>query len=357
MLWGRGMIRTGTILDMDMTSLGASLRQGWEWWTGELAAMVPARWQARPQTLTGTLVEADTAGVLRLGGVRLDPVAEGTRRRLLHVVLPESAVMARRTMLPRLGQRDLAAMVALELDRLLPFPPGTAIAAAQPLAGEAEPGHTRLPTLVAGMPLARAAALVETAREAGIEPLSLSWESPEEDGVTLDLLPALIASGAIAPRRDGRRFWWGVVAALFLANVGVMIGRDIIATNAFAAEVAEQQATGTAARAIAGRIAAEATRRQSLIDERRAHDPLALLALTTAALPEGAWVQRYAWTAETLRLTGYQAPGSDIQRALRQTGRFASLQTSVSDPTAEGGGGQPFDVSAAITPGTAKGQQ
>lgn len=348
------MIRTGTILDMDMTSLGAALREGWNWWTGELAGMVPERWRARPQTLTGPLVEADGNGVLRLGGVRLDPVAEGTRRRLLHMVLPAEAVIARRTMLPRLGQRDLARMVALELDRLLPFPVGTAIAAARPLLHEAEAGHTRLPTLIGGMPLARAGALVEAARDAGIEPLSLTWESTEDEGVTLDLLPALIASGAIAPRRDGRKFWWGLVATLFLVNVGVLIGRDVAATNAFAAEVAEQQATGTAARAIAARIAAETARRQTLGEERRTHDPLGMLVLTTRALPEGAWVQRYAWTPETLRLTGTKPPASDIQRALRQTGRLASLQTSVSDPTAESGGGQPFDVSAAIAAPAAK---
>jgi hypothetical protein len=265
--------------------------------------------------------------------------------------------MARRTMLPRLAQRDLTRMVTLELDRLLPFPPGTAIAAARPLASEAEPGHAKLPTLVVGMPLVRAVVLVEAARAAGIEPLSLSWESPDEDGVTLDLLPALIASGAITPRRDGRRFWGGLVAALFLANVGVMIGRDVIATNAFAEEVAAQQATGTAARAIAARIAREAALRQTLAAERRTHDPLGILALTTKALPEGAWVQRYAWTPETLRLTGTKPPGSDIQRALRQTGRFSSLQTSVSDPTAEAGGGQPFDVSAALAQPVAKGAQ
>ena len=60
-------------------------------------------------------------------------------------------------------------------------------------------------------------------------------------------------------------------------------------------------------------------------------------------------MQRFVWTPETLRLTGYKAPGSDIQSALRRTGRFASLQTSVSDPTAEGGGGQPFDVSATLS--------
>ena len=79
-----------------------------------------------------------------------------------------------------------------------------------------------------------------------------------------------------------------------------------------------------------------------------------MLALATSALPEGAWVQRYAWTAESLRMTGYKAPGSDIQAALRRTGRFASLQTSVSDPTAEGGGGQPFDVTAVIATPAAK---
>lgn len=345
---GCGMIRTGTLLDMDMASLGGALRSGWDWWTDELSRLVPERWQARPPALSGPVAELDESGQMWLDGTLLEPVAEGTRRRLMHVLLPISAVMARRAMLPRLGSRDLVRMVALELDRLLPFPPGTAIATARALSEEGGARHAKVSTLIAAMPLVRAASLVESARAAGIEPLSLTWQSGNDGEGTLDLLPALVASGQIAPRRDGRAFWWGLVAALFLANLGLMIWRDIAATNAFADEVAEQQATSTAARAIAARIGSEAARRKALIAEHAAHDPLALLALTTGALPEGAWVQRYNWTPESLRLTGYKAPGSDVQAALRRTGRFASLQTSVSDPTAEGGGGQPFDVSAAI---------
>lgn len=342
------MIRTGTVLDMDMAGLGAGLRSGWDWWTGELAQMVPERWQSRPQALSGSLVEAAEDGTLWCDGAALEPVADDARRQLMHVVLPASAVMTACPKLPRLPARDLARIVALDLDRLLPFPPGTAIAAARALPAAGEPGNAKIPTLVAGMPLARAAALVEGARAAGIEPLSLTWQSSDDATLTLDLLPALVASGRITPRRDGRALWWGLVAALFLANIGLMIWRDVAATDAFAAEVAEQQATSTAARAIAARIGREAALRKTLIAERDARDPLALWALTTVALPEGAWVQRYAWTPESLRLTGYKAPGSDIQAALRRTGRFAALQTSVSDPTAEGGGGQPFDVTAAL---------
>lgn len=347
------MIRTGTILDMDMTSLGAALREGWDWWTDELAAMVPARWQTKERKLSGPRAAFDAEGALWLDGAALDPVAEGARRQLMPVVLPPAAAIATRSMLPRLASRDLSRMVALELDRLLPFPPGTAIAGARALAEQAEPGHGRVPTLVAGMPQARAAALVEAARTRGIEPLALLWQGPDEEALTIDLLPALVASGAITPRRDSRPFWWGLVAALFLANVGLMIWRDIAATNAFAAEVEAQATTGSAARALAGRLAREAALRRQLVAERDANDPLGLLALTTIALPEGAWVQRYVWTGESLRVTGYKAPGSDIQTALRRTGRFASLQTSVSDPTAEGGGGQPFDVSATLA-GAAK---
>lgn len=342
------MIRTGTILDMDMTSLGTSLSGGWDWWTDELAQILPDRWQARPQALTGPVAEFGDDGALFAQGTTLDPVAEGSRRRLMHVVLPQGAVMATRTVLPRLGSRDLARMVGIELDRLLPFPTGTAIAAAAPLPDADEAGAVKVAMLVAGMPTARAAALFEAARAAGIEPLSLTWRSSEDDAVTLDLLPALVASGRIVPRRDTRPFWWGLVAALFLANCGLMIWRDVAATNAFADEVAAGQATSTAARALAGRIARESTLRKALVTQRDTHDPLSILALTTEALPEGAWVQRYAWTPETLRLTGYKAPGSDIQSALRRTGRFASLQASVSDPTAEGGGGQPFDVTATL---------
>lgn len=352
------MIRTGTVLDMDMAGLGTALRAGWDWWTDELARMLPDRWQARPQTLSGAVAEFDADGDLWFDGTTLKPAVEGTRRRLMHVVLPASAVMVRRAMLPRVGTRDLARIVAFDLDRLLPFPAATAIAAARALPDAGEAGHTKAATLIAGMPLARAAELMERARTAGIEPLSLTWQSPDDPSVALDLLPALVASGRITPRRDTRPFWWGLVAALFLANIGLLIWRDIAATNAFADEVAEQQATSTAARTIAGRIGNEAALRKALVAERTQHDPLAMLALTTGALPEEAWVQRYAWTPESLRLTGYKAPGSDIQAALRRTGRFASLQTSVSDPTAEGGGGQPFDVSAAIAapPATAERQ-
>ncbi len=345
------MIRTGTLLDMDMAGLGVALRSGWDWWTDELSRLVPERWQALPQTVSGPFADYEDNGQMRLDGAVLDPVADGARRRLMHVRLPASAVMARRSILPRLAARDLTQMVAFELDRLLPFPPGTAIAAARPLPDEGEPGHSKVPTLVAGMPLARAIGVVDAARMAGIEPLSLIWQGEDDHAITLDLLPALVASGRITPRRDGRAFWWGLVAALFVANLGLMIWRDVAATKSFADEVAEQQATSAAARAIATRIGTETARRKALVAERAENDPLALLALTTTALPQGAWVQRYAWTPETLRLTGYKAPGSDIQAALRRTGQFSSLQTSVSDPTAEGGGGQPFDVSAAIAPG------
>ncbi|MBU7579564.1 MAG: hypothetical protein KAF27_03710 [Porphyrobacter sp.] len=342
------MIRTGTILDMDMTSLGIALREGWDWWTGELAAMVPARLQPQGRKRSGPSAAFDAEGNLWLDSVAQEPAGENARRRLMPVVLPPAAAIATRAMLPRLAPRDLARMVALELDRLLPFPIGTAIAGARVLEGEAEPGHARVPTLVAGMPQARAAALVEAARERGVEPLALLWQSPDDESLTIDLLPALVASGAITPRADSRPFWWGLVAALFLANAGLMIWRDIAATNAFAAEVEAQAATGTAARALAGRLARETALRRTLVAERDANDPLSLLALTSVALPEGAWVQRYVATGEILRITGYKAPGSDIQTALRRTGRFASLQTSVSDPTAEGGGGQPFDVSATL---------
>ncbi|RNJ63697.1 MAG: hypothetical protein EDM03_04735 [Porphyrobacter sp. IPPAS B-1204] len=342
------MIRTGTMLDMDMTTLGASLREGWGWWTDELARMVPERWLARPQLLSGAVAEFGEDGTLYAEGSAQEPVAEGSRRRLMHVVLPPGAVMVTRTSLPRLGSGDLARVVALELDRLLPFPPGTAIAAAQALPDAGEAGQGKLTTLVAGLPTARAAALVETARAAGIEPLSLSWRSAEDERVTLDLLPALVASGHITARRDTRPFWWGLVAALFVLNGGLMIWRDVAATTAFAEEVAANQTTSTAARALAGRIARETALRKALVAERDAHDPLSILALTTVALPEGAWVQRYAWTPESLRLTGTKPSGSDIPSALRRTGRFAAIQASVSDPTAESGGGQPFDVTATL---------
>ena len=58
------MIRTGTILDLDMTSLGSALREGWDWWTSELAAMVPARLQPQGRKLSGPMAAFDADGDL-----------------------------------------------------------------------------------------------------------------------------------------------------------------------------------------------------------------------------------------------------------------------------------------------------
>jgi len=75
------MIRTGTLLDMDMTTLGAALREGWDWWTDKLARMVPTRWQARPRALTGPVAELSDDGTLFAQGAALNELAGGIYRR------------------------------------------------------------------------------------------------------------------------------------------------------------------------------------------------------------------------------------------------------------------------------------
>lgn len=342
------MIRTGTVLDMDMTTLAGAVRGLWDWWMAELSGMVPARWQRQSEVPGGPAAQFDGNGDLWFDGALLEPAIDQAKRHLLQVELPPGAVMVRTTGLPRLAKRDLARLVDLELDRLFPFPAGGAIADARPLASGEDAGTAKAPTLIGAMPLARAVKLVETARAAGIEPLGLIWRDPATGDAALDLLPALVRSGQIEPRRDGRAFWWGLVAFLFLANIGVMIWRDVAATRELQAQVEQQQAITSAARGVAGRIAQENAFRIALIAEHRQHDPSAMLALTTRFLPGSAWVQRFAWTADSLRLTGYKEAGADVQAALRRTGKFATMQSTVSDPTAEAGGSQPFDISAQI---------
>ena len=81
--------------------------------------------------------------------------------------------------------------------------------------------------------------------------------------------------------------------------------------------------------------------------QRDTHDPLSILALTTEALPEGAWVQRYAWTPETLRLTGYKHQQRHPARAARHRPLRLDFRPAYRS-TAESGGGQPFDVTATL---------
>lgn len=324
------------ILDADMATLGAYIAQGWRWWVDELAAMVPARWRRGA---------GDALPRFLLAGDRLERVDAG--RRVLPadapvaVMVPRAACLVRTTEWPAVGERDLHRLIALEADRLLPAGPGEMLVAGRRLPGGAE---GRVAVEVAGLPRTVAVALLAATAAARVTPVRVLLEQPD-DAPAIDFAPAMRAEGLIARARSGARFWWSVVAFLMVLNVALAVWRDAARVERLERLVAEQQPAMGVARTIGTRIARDRRIAVQSALLRRRQDALRDLGAVGAALPPGAWVQRYVWEPPEVRLTGYRPPRSDVATALRRAG-FAEVHTMGESGDAATPLGEPFDLSA-----------
>jgi hypothetical protein len=334
-------MKTGTFLDMDMASLGQAARGWTHWWLDELSAMIPARWQQRRQPLSGLLVVAEADGQLSADGGPLDAFAG--RPRPATILFPEERVLIRSLTLPAVRRADLAKLVTLDLDRLMPFPPGTAYASVSSAGAVAHDG--KLVTRVAALPKADIAAAHAAAEALGLSPRAMGVVDAAGDGLEFDFLPAFAEEAGLS-QGSGAGRWWLLVALLFAANIGLMIWKDARSVSDLAGLVDAQKPIANAARALGARLSGEDRLRSELIETRRRNNGLAALALASQTVPAGAWVQRYSWNGETLRLSGYKQVGVDVLGAMRKSGAFATVRATTTDVATDGTNGQPFDVSA-----------
>lgn len=333
---------TGTrILDMDMAELARGLRGGWDWWLEELGGLVPPRWRARAgktSPLFARLDGRDGFELTRRGqdvaGPRAGQSVAAT------VVLPASAALVREIWLPAVGAGDLRRLIALDIDRLMPFPPGTALIDSVVIARDA--ATQRQLVAVGALPRGVAEAAVAAAVDAGIEPRGLGIAHP--DGTSrFDFLPGL-AIGVGAAAAAARRFWWGAVIAGIVLNLAVLVARDINATGQLQTLVAEHGDAARLARTLRSRVVGEETRRAALVARHAARDPVALLADLTRLLPDGAWVQRLSRDARQLRLSGYHQDGVDVVAALKRSTLYAAARPTSPDLPPRSKAGQPYDV-------------
>ena len=335
-------MKTGTFLDLDMASIGELLRDAWRWWIDELSGLVPRRLQAQEPPMQGLIVQTDVEGGLSVDGADLT-VGEG-RLQAATILLPETQVLIRNISLPKLRQADLQKLVALDLDRLMPFPAGSAYSDVAVTVTETNADGT-LQARIAALPKAQLLGWYQTARDFGLAPRAIGIANENGETMEFDFLPALVADGQ-AIKNSGAQHWWILVAALFFANVGLMVWKDVQSVARLQALVDVQQPLVSAARKLSLRLTREDATRSELIETRQQDNALSALAFVTRSMPAGAWVQRYSWNGEVLRISGYKQDKVDVLNALRKTGAFASVRASTSDVAAESATGQPFDVTA-----------
>lgn len=341
-------MKTGTLLDTDMTTLARLIGDGARWWVDELSAMMPGLAARKRRPISGLIASYGSDGAIRLDGepVALGAADAGERPRAATLLIPAQMALRRTVALPPMRQADLRKLVRLDLDRLMPFDADAAYSDVVAIEGSAE-------AEIAAIPKAQLQAVHAAAVAAGLAPTAIGMA--DDDGSRrFDFLPGLAEDGLIEAPRSGATFWWSLVALLFLINVGAMIFRDTQRVSQLAAQVESQQPTADAARRLARRIADEEGLRAELLARRERDNALGALAFVTRAVPAGVWIQRYSWNGQTLRLSGYKQDNVDVVAALRRSGRFASVRASTSDVAAESATGQPFDVTAEWGKGAAR---
>ena len=338
-------MNVNAILNADMATVRSWALGGLRWWIGQLRELVPGRWRIGGGA-QGTLALFDGAGNLSYlrGGRPVPKPAQADARVVL--AIPEPMGLTRSLTVPRLGAADMRRLVELEIERLMPLPSDETLVAIQPLAQGGDVASSS--AAVAILPRQLAARAISAATLAQLVPTRVVLLPAGEGGVRYDFTPVSREQGLLPARSSPALFWWGLVGAAFLLNMVLLIVRDQQSVDRLAALVDAQTPAVTAARTIATRARPFELNADLLAVERRGHDALGALGSVSAALPPGAWVQRYAWSGRTVRLTGYKRQGVDVLAALRRDPRFGNVRSANSDVIAEIPAGQPFDITATV---------
>jgi hypothetical protein len=331
------MTAASDILNADMTTIGRWLRGGLRWWLTELAALVPPALR-RSATAQRPQLRLDPAG-------RLAGTAPGPRSRPA-VLLPASAALTRRVILPDLPTEALWRTLDAETSRLLPLAPDAVLVARRAVARDRAAGTAEVE--IAGLPLSLGSAVAAEIARLGVVPARVGLLGADgEEWPGLDFLPAMRARGLVAPGSRQPLLFWAVAAFLFLLNIAVLVWRDEARVEAIQALVDGQRPAVAATQRLQRRIA-RFDALAAAASARRSREPLALMGRVAAALPEGAYLLRFDVEGDTLRLSGYKPAGANIVAALRADPGLGEVRALRSDSQAERPGAQAFDISARV---------
>lgn len=326
------------LLDADMQTLGRWFLEGWRWWVGELRALVPAGWRRNGG---GDLPRF----VFEEG--RLIPQGRPARRGArVAILVPGRLCLARTVERPAISDADLVRMLTFEGEALLPFPAGSTLITGRRLGPVGTDGRMRIE--VAGLPVATARTVLQSAEAAEVVPVRVAMLEGATRLPPLDFAPAMRGAGLLARTRSATPLLWIVVALLVAFNLGLWVWRDMASLGRLEQLVQEQQPAVSIAQAITRRADRDRALAGGSLALRRSHDALDGLAAASRALPDGAWLQRFAWDGRTVRLAGYKPPRTDVVTALRRSGRFSDIRSTSEEVETTVPGGEPFDVSARL---------
>jgi len=371
-----------------MANLSAPITQGisgfLRWWSGEMAACLPARLRERfgrthqrlvieiSESIAAfayekgreskplgqiTIYSADMTGQRNIGqrdiGQR-EAVARIVRRaglRTAEVILrvPREKVLRRLVDLPSAAAENLREVLGFEMDRHTPFK-ADEVYFDYRLEGS-DPGRKRIQVDLVVIPRTVADQAVQLATSWGIEPDQLAAGDEPDDGARLfNLLPPGTA------RRQtgfGRRLavkLTGLALVLLAAVLYLPLKHDREVLAVLEARLAQVRAEAVQADALKTQVE-KMLERSRFVVERKRNEPgvTELLDEVTRVLPDHTWVLKFSVRNERLTLSGYSAKPSSLIGLLEQSEMLSEVRFSSPVTMDQKIGLERFNLTAALT--------
>ena len=187
--------------EIDLGSFGSLARQGFRWWIGELAGLLPRAWREGLSTQPRFFVEPLPEGNWRVwrNGRAISEgestIPAGTK---VGLTLPPGSVLVREIATPRISLADVRRMIGLDIERLSPLPADQIVFDCEIADREAEDGGQRVSLGI--VPRDVAGDAVAKARSIGLRPVRVSARTAADpESRRFDFLSAIVGD------RSGKR--------------------------------------------------------------------------------------------------------------------------------------------------------
>ncbi len=303
------------LLTMDMTTLGRLLRRGWDAWTAELTAALPAHFRRTSGPVIATL--EDGGLIFRRQGRPVTATATAL------AAVPAEAVLIGEFDYPVLAPDDLRQALALDLDRLTPFRADEVAFDVEILSAPEQRGGVG--RIALGLVRRRDLdGLAAGFAARGYRPSGFALVEVGSGRVRFAF------GGTVAKHATSSRLlpWLRLAVGLFLLlDLGLVVERDRQSLAELRAAVEAERPLIERARNLRAKVETEEARRRAL-GAGGATTTLALLDEVTRLLPDGAYLERLSIDGGRLHLAGRAQDPSGLPALLASSHLWHGLSAA-----------------------------
>lgn len=326
-----------------VSDIARLLRQGFAWWLGELAQLLPRR-------LTGVLGSgADPVVLMTIGpggaalwpsdGGRQAASAAGQRHGGVTIGLDRSLVFEATLDLPPAAEQALPQIVRHQIERIVPLGAGETRFDYRVTPGANE---KLLSVRVFVAKQVTVDAALAAARTAGLSPRRIvlaDWRGPGKPPVLWQVDNAADTYRALRRRLE--------IAALLLvaAAYGLYVHRLDQIRDALEARVTTAQPAAREVGALARSLATLDADAAFVTHRRRQQPPLAVIDALTRLVPTNTWLTSLVIDGRRVEISGYSPRASDLVALVERSGSFQNPKFSSPVTLAPDGKHEHFDLS------------